>query len=167
MVPSSEETTMTTKELIRTYNALATERSLPALNGWKASKEALQARIDGLMIREEPEAEVAADPLALPLDTEAVEPPGDAEPDQVSPEAAGETTDETVEPAEHPGTIGLMIAGLLVAAEGYDYGEIVDIVRGEFPKASTSKRSIASVAAALRHKGVEVPMRRKAPKANA
>jgi hypothetical protein len=49
---------MTTKELIKTYNALATERGLPPLTGWKASKEALQAKIDGLTI----------DPLDLPDD---------------------------------------------------------------------------------------------------
>lgn len=59
------------------------------------------------------------------------------------------------------GTIGQMVKDLLLDAEGYDYQEILDIVKGEFPEAHTSRRSIASVAADLRRKGTEVPMRRK------
>ena len=164
---------MTTKEMIRTYNALAADRGLPPLTGWKASKEALQARIDGLTDAQgsgaTPEGkEVShttgelvdlADPLAIP---EAAEEPSATEAEQEPPSAAEATTDEHAEPAEARGGIGRMIADLLVDEEGYEYGEIVDIVRGEFPEASTSKRSVASVAAALRRKGVEVPMRRKA-----
>lgn len=146
---------MTTKELIKAHNDLAAAHGLPPLQGWKASKEALQARIDGLMIREAEEA----DPLAIP---EAVQAFGDAGPDQVPPSAAEDATDDHGEPTEARGGIGRMIEELLVDAEGYGYGEIVDLVRREFPKATTSRRSVASVAAALRRRGVEVPMRSRA-----
>lgn len=145
---------MTTKELIARYNAVARDLGRPELTRWKASKEALGERLDALRA-----AQVMTDPLAIP---EAAEPLGDAGPDQVPAEAAEAPGDDHGEPDEARGGIGQMIAELLVDAEGYGYGEIVDIVRGEFPEASTSKRSVASVAAALRRKGVEVPMRRKA-----
>lgn len=171
---------MTTKDLIKAHNDLAEQFGLPPLNGWKASKEALQARIDGLMTQQ-PSDPLDIDPLALteadkptvtfetevnanpePLDTEAQEPVGGGPADQVSPNGAEATTDEHVEPVEHPGSIGQMIADLLVDPEAYGYQEIVDIVRGQFPQAKTSRRSVASVAAALRRKAVEVPMRRNA-----
>lgn len=41
------------------------------------------------------------------------------------------------------------------------YAEIVDKVLEEHPDARTTARSVASVASALRKKGVDVPMRRK------
>lgn len=154
---------MTTKQLIRQHNELAADRGLPPLNGWKASKEALQARIDGLRTQQ------PADPLAIP------EAFGDAETDQVPPDGAEATTDEHVEPTVHPeasaecaeapaksgrGGIGKLVASLLLDAEGFDYPTIVEMVAGEFPDAQTSTRSVASVAARLRKDGVEVPMRR-------
>lgn len=105
---------MTTKELIKAHNDLAAAHGLPPLQGWKASKEALQARIDGLMIREAEEA----DPLAIP---EAVQAFGDAGPDQVPPSAAEDATDDHGEPTEARGGIGRMIEELLVDAEGYGY----------------------------------------------
>jgi hypothetical protein len=170
---------MNTKDLIREHNALAEQFGLPPLNGWKASKEALQARIEGLMAQQ-PADPLDIDPLALteadkptvtfeteenanpePLVTEAQEPLGDTEPDTVPPEAAEEPGDDYGEPDEPRGSIGQMVAELLLDAEGYDYQEIVEIVRGLFPQAKTSRRSIASVAAALRRKDVGVPMRRK------
>jgi hypothetical protein len=154
---------MTTKELVKEYNALAAERGLPPLNGWKASKEALQAKIDGLHSAQE-----TIDPLAIdPLDTEAAEPLGEAGPDQVPAEAAEALGDEHTEPVEAPSapakpwTIGAMVKELLLDPAGYDYPTIVERVKAEFPQAHTSKRSIASVAAALRRDGVEFPMRRK------
>lgn len=122
------------------------------------------------------------DPLAIP------EAFGDIEPDQVSPIGAEEpggadqepvdASEPVVESSEAPtestkatkvakGSIGKLVASLLLDAEGFDYPSIVEIVRGEFPDAQTSTRSIASVAAALRRSGVEVPMRRKAKSAEA
>lgn len=167
---------MTTKDLIREHNALAEQFGLPPLQGWKASKEALQARIDGLMTQQ------PIDPLAIP------EAFGDVEPDTVSPigaEEPGDADQELVaasgtsaesaealaESAEATkvakGSIGKLVASLLLDAEGFDYPAIVEMVTGEFPAAHTSPRSIASVAAALRRKGVEVPMRRKPRSAKA
>ena len=59
--------TVTTKELLAEFNALAAERGLPELTGWRASKEALQTKIDELGTQ-------TPDPLAIPSDTEAHEP---------------------------------------------------------------------------------------------
>lgn len=101
-----------------------------------------------------------ADPLAIP--EEAQEPLGETEPDAVSPNGAETTTDEHVEPVVPSRGVGKLIASLLVDPEAFDYPTICDIVRGEFPNARTSTRSIASVAAGLRRKGVDVPMRRNA-----
>lgn len=42
------------------------------------------------------------------------------------------------------------------------YQEIVDRVVAEFPGANTTTRSVASVAATLRKKGVDVPLRKRA-----
>jgi hypothetical protein len=52
-----------------------------------------------------------------------------------------------------------MVKELLLDPAGYDYGFIMEAVRREYPTASTTRRSIASVAAALRRDGVEVPTR--------
>lgn len=164
---------MTTKDLIREHNALAEQFGLPPLQGWKASKEALQARIDGLMTQQ------PIDPLAIP------EAFGDVEPDTVSPigaeepggadqepvDASGTSAESAEAPAETTkvakGSIGKLVASLLLDAEGFDYPSIVEMVRREYPDAQTSTRSIASVAAALRRSGVEVPMRRKPRSAKA
>lgn len=77
-------------------------------------------------------------------------------------------TAETVDhepdgPSESPTdskiTIGAVVQELLMNAE-MTYLEIVDLVREQFPGAKTSARSVASTAAVLRRKGVEVPTRR-------
>ena len=44
--------------------------------------------------------------------------------------------------------------------ETMDYTAIVDRVMAEFSNAKTTARSVASVAAVLRKKGVDVPKRR-------
>ena len=64
------------------------------------------------------------------------------------------------ESAEPKRPIGSLVRELLMDATlGYD--AIVDRVVAEFPDAKTSVRSVASVAAVLRKKGTDVPMRRK------
>jgi hypothetical protein len=162
---------MTTKDLIAEHNELARKLDQAELTaGWKAGKDKLQARIDamrGLVAvdakLDAEEAQETSDPLAIdPLDQGAPEEPSATEADEAEVSAAEPTTDEHSDETEARGSIGQMVAELLVDAEGYDYQEIVDIVRGQFPSAKTSKRSIASVAAGLRRKGIEVPMRRKA-----
>lgn len=176
----------TTKELIRAHNELAAERGLPPLQGWKAGKDQLQARIDGMT------AVAPADPLAIPEDAQ--DDPrafGVAEPDTVSPNGAEEATGDHDRDTEHPVVItvdrfvpvsmiglddevvdvnrfvstiqpkgvGRMVEELLLDPEAYDYGFIVEAVRREFPHARTSRRSVASVAARLRRDGAAVPMR--------
>jgi hypothetical protein len=131
---------MTTKALIKTHNELARRLDQAELTTWKAGKEKLQARIDAMRELVAVDAE-EADPLAIP---EAAEAFGDAEPDQVPAEASEEpdgtdqapveASEPVVESAEARGGIGQMIADLLVDAEGYEYGEIVDIVRGGVPE---------------------------------
>lgn len=49
----------------------------------------------------------------------------------------------------------------LLMDENLGYAAIVDQVVAEFPGAKTTTRSVASVAAVMRKKGVDVPMRRK------
>lgn len=62
--------------------------------------------------------------------------------------------------AEPRRTIGSLVQELLMdAALGYE--AILEQVVAEFPDAKTSVRSIASVAANLRKKGTDVPMRRR------
>ncbi|SFC59546.1 hypothetical protein [Tropicimonas isoalkanivorans] len=81
------------------------------------------------------------------------------------PEAEASENVETVAPEagdapEGPkGSIGGLVQKLLLEPD-LGYREIVDRVVAEFPEAKTSTRSVASVAAVLRKKGVEVPRRR-------
>lgn len=86
---------------------------------------------------------------AEPIEDEAVNAPDDA----------NETTDEL--PSEPKFTVGAMVHELLMDVE-MTYLEIVELVRERFPTAKTSARSVASTAAVLRRKGVDVPTRRKA-----
>ncbi|MGB3689598.1 MAG: hypothetical protein WBA02_09885 [Jannaschia helgolandensis] len=58
-------------------------------------------------------------------------------------------------------TVGSLVQELLMDPD-LGYLAIVDRVMAEFPDAKTSVRSVASVAAGLRRKGVNVPMRRTA-----
>ncbi len=64
------------------------------------------------------------------------------------------------EPEQPKRTIGALVQELLMD-EALGYKEIVETVRGQFPDAKTSVRSVASVAAVMRKRGVDVPMRRK------
>ena len=63
------------------------------------------------------------------------------------------------EGAEPKRTIGSLVQELLMDAD-LGYFAIVDRVVAEFPDAKTSVRSVASVAATLRKRGVDVPMRK-------
>lgn len=158
----------TTRDLINEHNALARELGQPEIAGWKASKEALRDRIEALR---------NGHPDAL----DAAEEPSAAEPDEQAPDAA----EVAGGPAEQPqvihtvdliphgvtaevehyhkgkGKIGLLVKELLLDPAGYDYGFIVDAVRRQHPTANTTRRSVASVAAALRRDGVNVPKRAK------
>lgn len=76
-----------------------------------------------------------------------------------------QTVDEKIAAAKVHGpqskrTIGSLVQELLMDPE-LGYVTIVNRVLAEFPDAKTSARSVASVAAVLRKKGVDVPIRRK------
>ena len=76
---------------------------------------------------------------------------------------APDADDEANEPAEavtddRGQTIGALVAELL-ADPDLGYAEIVAVVRGRFPKARTTARSVASVASTMRRMGVDVPKR--------
>lgn len=57
-------------------------------------------------------------------------------------------------------TIGSLVEELLMDAT-LGYEAIVELVKAEFSEAKTSVRSVASVAAVMRRRGIDVPMRRK------
>lgn len=59
------------------------------------------------------------------------------------------------------GAIGRSVATLLLDAR-LSYTDILQLVRVAHPDASTTTRSIASVAACMRREGVDVPLRRTA-----
>lgn len=154
----------TIKDLVKEHNALARECGTVELAGWKQSAEKLRERIEAMRSAD---AQVCADPLALPADTETVQSFDDAEAHTPSAEAPKVTMELRIEPAEapepstKPWTIGAAVRELLLDPAGYDYAFIVEAVRREFPTANTSSRSVASVAAALRRDGAVFPMRRK------
>lgn len=85
-----------------------------------------------------------------------------ADPDQVADDVIGETQGAPIEPEEtaKPQKIGAVI-GEMVMDASLSYDAIVNAIHARFPKANTSARSVASVAARLRKSGVAVPMRRK------
>lgn len=158
----------TIKEMIREHNEVARAMGVAELAHWKQAGEKLRERIEAMRSAHAP---AAADPLDLPAAAEAL---GDGPADLATPSAAEEpggadqapveAAEPVVESAEAPTRsgkgIGKLVESLLLDAEGFDYPTIVEMVTGEFPDAQTSTRSVASVAAALRRKGVEVPMRR-------
>lgn len=57
-------------------------------------------------------------------------------------------------------TIGGMVKSLVMDPK-LSYDDIVTAVKGEFPMAKTSRRSVASTAADLRKTGAKVPLRKK------
>lgn len=88
---------------------------------------------------------------------------GDCATDEAKVEGA-ENADPIAPHAENPPvkpkrTIGRLVQELLMD-ETLDYTAIVERVSTEFSNAKTTARSVASVAAVLRKKGVDVPKRR-------
>ena len=61
---------------------------------------------------------------------------------------------------EPRGMLTRLVESLLMDAQ-LSYHDVVEAVVSEFPKAGTSSRSVASVAAAMRRGGRDVPMRRR------
>jgi len=129
---------MTVAELLDVHNDLAERCGTDVLKSWKRAKPELIDRIEALDVR-------------LP-DTHEPEATEDAEP-------TDHEADDT--PEQPKRTIGALVEELLMD-EALGYEAIVDLVKAEFTDAKTSVRSVASVAANLRKKGVDVPLRRKA-----
>ena len=76
-------------------------------------------------------------------------------------EASGPTEARADAAEDAPATVGKLVERLLVADGGtWSYADVVDEVRRRFPDAKTTRRSVASVAADLRRRGVEVSKRR-------
>lgn len=154
----------TLKDLVKEHNEVARTLGVAELARWKQSAEKLRERIEAMR---SPLAQIAMDPLALPADTVTVQSFDGLGPDPTTSEAAEGATELRIEPEDapeptaKPWTIGAMVKELLLDPNGYDYPFIVEAVRREFPTASTSTRSAASVAAALRRDGQVFPMRRK------
>ena len=98
---------------------------------------------------------------------------GDRAPDMPEAEATEDETAAHHEPDGVPGpeaepddvvrspkpTISALVKRLLMD-ETLDYAAIVGLVHEQFPDARTTARSVASVAAVMRKKGVDVPLRK-------
>ena len=116
------------------------------------ARKSAQAVAEAVATLVEAVAEAEASPV------EAVEEPvltvAEVEPVQTVAEAAPV---ETV-PKPAIGAIGKMVEELLKDAS-LSYFQIVERIADAFPTARTSRRSVASVAADLRRRGVDVPMR--------
>lgn len=76
------------------------------------------------------------------------------------PEQANHEAEDTAEDDKPKLTISRLTEKLLMD-ENLGYAAIVERVVADFPEAKTTTRSVASVAAVMRKKGVDVPMRKK------
>ena len=111
------------------------------------------------------ECGVLGDRAADVPEAEATENPDPTAPTADDAPEREQTVDEKIAAASVRGpepkrTIGSLVQELLMDPD-LGYLAIVDRVVAEFPDAKTSVRSVASVAAGLRKKGVDVPIRRK------
>lgn len=148
-------TQMTISELLEVHNGLAEQHGGDALQSWKRAKSELVDRTValGAVPADETAPEVAEE--ADTLDHEA-----DGAPEQ-EPSVDDKIRNAKVTGPARLGTIGELVHELLMDVDNA-YVEIVAEVKRRFPDAKTTARSVASVAATLRKKGVDVPTRRKA-----
>lgn len=128
----------------------------------EAEAEAAEAADDPLSLTDEQVEDLAdAEQAIADRDQAIADMEEAAASEQSPPKPKRAKKDKAPRVVDERGTIGQMVRELLLDDEGYGYVEIVEIVKGEFPEANTSRRSVASVAAELRRKGVAVPMRRR------
>lgn len=99
-----------------------------------------------------PEVEVEAVLTVAEVEVEAAPVEAEAEPVLTAAEPMGSVPKPAI------GAIGKMVEELLADAS-YNYLQILERVVAAFPTAKTTQRSIASVAADMRRRGLEVPMR--------
>mgnify|MGYP005848185511 CR=1 FL=1 len=108
--------------------------------------------------------------IVVECDVLGAEPTDDAAPEAAEEETAtdertwtsaadGTPGPEAEQPVEPKPTISALVKRLLMD-ETLDYASIVEQVVAEFPDARTTARSVASVAAVMRKKGVDVPLRK-------
>lgn len=177
-------TTITTKELLQSLNALRVANGKTELAAWKQSREKLEAaianeqpadRTDPSMPMGENGNELVDE---LPKQTaetvsQEVQPSDPVVPEvgQTEEPAASDLSDvegqteATEAPAAIPrGAIGAMSIELLSTTD-LPYDEVVARIKAVYPTAKTTARSLASVAMDLRRDGVDVPSRRKPAKA--
>lgn len=104
---------------------------------------------------DEPETEVTeTSDESIPAENEAPELPADDPTERAAAKAA-----EHNQGGKPKGGLTRLIESLLMDPR-LSYVDIIRAVVAEFPKCQTSTRSIASVAATMRRKGKDVPMRR-------
>lgn len=145
---------LTIAELLDVHNDLAERCGNDVLKSWKRAKPELIDRIEALGADQADAHEPEATEDAEPTDHEADDTP---ERERTVDEKIAAATVHGPEPKR---TIGSLVQELLMDPE-LGYEAILEQVMAKFPDAKTSVRSIASVAANLRKKGVDVPMRRK------
>ena len=142
-------TTITTRELLQTLNALRIANGKTELSAWKSSREKLEVAIADLQSvdRTDPTMPMGENGNSLvdPLD-------------ELSDLTSDEPIPATIQKSPR-GAIGALVIELLVTEMPYE--DIVKQVRETYPDAKTTARSIASVAMDLRRDGVNVPSRRK------
>ncbi len=173
-IATAPDGTELTRKTDRTYShAVLLEGNGPEGSVWKAA--GFCGRIDLAHKKQiEHPGSVVVEVKALG-DTQTDKPKAttaeDAEPAKGETNEASEqepSVDEKIRNAKVTGpkpkqTIGRLVEELLMD-ETLDYLAIVEQVVAVFPDAKTTVRSVASVAAVLRKKGAQVPMRRKAAK---
>jgi len=152
--PSAAYEQMTIAELLDVHNDLAERCGTEVLKSWKRAKPELIDRIEALSADQtdtyEPEVSETAEPTDHKAD-------GTPEREQTVDEKIAAATVHGPEPKR---TIGSLVQELLMDPD-LGYEAILEQVKAQFPAAKTSVRSIASVAANLRKRSVDVPMRRK------
>lgn len=152
--PSAAYEQMTITELLDVHNDIAERCGTEVLKSWKRAKPELIDRIEALGADQTDTYEPEVSETAEPTDNKADDAP---EREQTVDEKIAAATVHGPEPKR---TIGSLVQELLMDPD-LGYLAIVDRVVAEFPDAKTSVRSVASVAAVLRKKGVDVPIRRK------
>lgn len=126
---------MTAAELAAEHDRLCDPGDRIGGRPWKRSKAELAERVERL--------------------TRDAGPLGGARTAGCVPESAEDASDAAAE----PDTVGALVEAMLTTDASY--GEIVSAVRERFPEARTTRRSVASVASAMRRRGAEVPLRRR------
>jgi hypothetical protein len=134
----------------------------------QAVAEAVATLVEAVAeVEAEVEVEVEAAPveavgepvLTVPeVAVEAAPVEAEAEPVLTVAEVEVEAAPVVTVPKPAVGAIGKLVEELLADAS-YNYLQILERVVAAFPTAKTTQRSIASVAADMRRRGLEVPMR--------